>query len=288
MSLGIVIKGSEGVVLAADSRVTLFNQLPTDPTDPNKTTVFTSGFDNATKLLRVAGQTHIGAVTYGLGAFMTADGPRTMQSYIPEFEIELKMANVEQLSVDDFAQRLSDFFMQKWNALINRPANAGEQIAFMVGGFDNGAAYGRSFRFVIPDAPFPLEQNAGDFGLNWGGQMDLVNKMLLGFDLDMMDTITAELATMGVTLTAQQGADLKKKLEAKYAAGIPYQFLPLQDCVNLAYFLIQSTINFQQFRSTTIRGVGGEVEIATITRDEGFRFVSQKKIMRRQLELGVH
>src|SRR6266852_2836319 len=110
MALGIMIKGSEGVVLAADSRVTLFHQVQQQPAPnapanvPPPTLVIPANFDNATKVLKVKGQNHVGAVTYGLGAFMTANGPRTMRSFIPELERELEQANVHRLSVPDFAQ----------------------------------------------------------------------------------------------------------------------------------------------------------------------------------------
>ena len=43
MSLGIVVEGPEGIVLAAESRVTLTAQTPTGPLYVN--------FDNATKVL---------------------------------------------------------------------------------------------------------------------------------------------------------------------------------------------------------------------------------------------
>lgn len=155
MSLGIVIKGSEGVVLAADSRVTLFSQLPPNPAMGNQVVVLPANFDNATKLLTVTGQQYVGAVTYGLGALMTADGPRTMHSFIPEFEKELTDQGVQRLSAPEFAKRLSDFYMGRWNELINRAPNPGEEINFLVGGFDDGAAYGRVFEFKIPTLPEP-------------------------------------------------------------------------------------------------------------------------------------
>ena len=64
MSLGIVIKGPEGLVLAADSRVTLGTQTPNGG-------IFHVNFDNATKLLSFDGNnvkgpnSYLGAVTYG-------------------------------------------------------------------------------------------------------------------------------------------------------------------------------------------------------------------------------
>ncbi len=281
MSLGIMIKGSEGIVLAADSRVTLLAQMQQQPAPnapagapPPPTLVIPATFDNATKVLTVKGQDHVGAVTYGLGAFMTANGPRTMRSFIPELEQELEQANIGRLSVPDFANRLSAFFVSQWNQHINRPANPGEEINFLVGGYDEGAPYGRGFLFVVPNAANPVEQNPGpgQFGITWGGQHDLVFRLLYGFDVELLDFIRANL-----NLTPEQLATLKQQIEPKFAAGIPYQFLPLQDSVDLAIFLIQSTISFQKFRTTVIRGVGGPVEVATVTRD-GFKFVSQKSI----------
>lgn len=275
MSLGIAIKGSEGVVLAADSRVTLFNPIQ-NPATPNQLLIIPATFDNATKLLKVTEQDRVGAVTYGLGAFITAQGPRTMQSYIPEFEQELKDNNVgKNIPTHEFAKHLSGFFQRQWDTFIKRPPNAGEEINFLVGGFNEGAAYGQVYRFSIPTSATPVEQNEGDgqFGITWGGQMDLVFKLLFGFDAELPNFIESEMK-----LPTAQMLPLRQKMEQRFAAGIPYQFLPLQDCVDLAVFLIQSTINFQKFRTTTVRGVGGHVEVATITRSEGFKFKSQRQI----------
>jgi hypothetical protein len=281
MSLGIMIKGSEGIVLAADSRVTLFNQIqppraPNAPADAPfpPAILIPANFDNATKVLKVKDQDHVGAVTYGLGAFMTANGPRTMQSFIPEFEQELKRANVGRLSVSDFANRLSTFFVNQWNLHVHHPPNPGEEINFLVGGYDEDAAYGKGFLFVVPTQANPVEQNPGpgQFGITWGGQHDLVFRLLYGFDVELPEFVRTHL-----NLTPEQLATLRQQVEPRFAAGIPFQFLPLQDCVNLAVFLIQSTIAFQKFRTTVVRGVGGPVEVATVTR-EGFEFISQKKI----------
>ena len=270
MSLGVLIKGSEGIVLAADSRVTLFNQFVPDPSNANQTILMPANFDNATKLLTVDGQEFVGAVTYGLGAFLTPDGPRTMHSFIPEFEDQLRDQNVkDRLSVPEFAQHLSDFFLRQWNTLIKRPANPGEEISFLVGGYDNGATYGRGFQFQIPNLPTPVEQNAGpgQFGITWGGQSEVVFRLLYGYDAGLPPLMRE---TLG--LSPEQFDRLTQSL-LRFAPGIPYQFLPLTDCVNLAVFLIKSTIKFQTF-TTTLRGVGGPVEVAIVTRSGKLRRVT--------------
>lgn len=274
MSLGIAIKGPEGIVLAADSRVTLFTQFPNTPV-PGQLTVIPANFDNATKILSLNTPCtqYVGAVTYGLGAMMTPAGPRTMHSFIPEFEADLVAScGTQRVSVQDFADRLSGFFLTRWNDLVGRSANPGEEIFFLVGGYDEGAPYGRVFLFQVPTQPSPKEQNArpGEFGITWGGQHELVNRLLSGYDAELPSILAAR-------LQPQEFAAVMQELQARFAAAIPYQFLPLQDCVDLAAFLIRSTITFQRFR-TTVRGVGGPVEVATITRATPFTFVVQKKL----------
>jgi hypothetical protein len=77
MSLGIVIKSPEGIVLAAESRVTLtINGAQGQPSH------FVN-YDNATKLFSFCSpHNHVGVVTYGLAAI----GQRTAHSFVPEFE----------------------------------------------------------------------------------------------------------------------------------------------------------------------------------------------------------
>jgi hypothetical protein len=70
---------------------------------------------------------------------------------------------------------------------------------------------------------------------------------------------------------------VEKRFRSTLQAPIPIQFLPLQDCVNLSILLIRTTIAMQQFL-VGIRGVGGSIDIATITRTEGLKPVQLKKI----------
>ncbi len=176
MSLGIVFKGPEGIVLA-DSRVTLTAQVP----QPNGSfLLLPATFDNATKLLRVKGQDFAGAVTYGAGAIGQKE-PRTAHSFLPELESALAKEGVGRLSIADFSQRLADFFMQRWtDAKMPNPVNAGEDMVFLVGGYDEGQAYGRIFEISIPTRPKPGELNPGDFGVAWGGQRQITDRLVQG------------------------------------------------------------------------------------------------------------
>jgi hypothetical protein len=81
-----------------------------------------------------------------------------------------------------------------------------------------------------------------------------------------------------VHLNAAQTANFREKAIPSPVMPIPYQFLPLQDCVDLAIFLIKTTATLQGW-TTGARGVGSAVDVATITRTDGFRTVQEKRIV---------
>lgn len=237
MSLGIAFKGPEGIVLAADSRVTLMTPIQ-QPNQP--LVILPSTYDNATKLLRVKGQDHVGAVTYGTGAIGQTE-PRTAHSYIPELEQELKEG--ARLSVQDFANILSRFFLDKWNAQ-NMPTIQGQDMVFLVGGYDEGAPYGRVFDIMIPSRPAPSEyhSDAGQFGLVWGGQREYADRLIHGFDGNL-----PEITKNFLNLDDNKRDELQKHLQALLQTPVPFAFLPLQDCVDFAIFLIRTTIVMQHW-----------------------------------------
>ena len=265
MSLGIAFKGPEGIVLAADSRVTLMAQIA------GQNVAIPSTFDNATKLLKIEGQKHVGAVTYGLGA-LGQKQPRTAHSFIPEFETEL--AGTDRLSVQEFARKLSDFFMGQWKDQgMPSSVSPGQDMVFLVGGYDLDQPYGRVFELHIPTSPVPQEWHVDSFGMVWGGQKEITTRIISGFDDGLL------LATQQfLDLQDAQRDALAQHLREKLQLPIPFAFLPLQDCVDLSVALIRATITMQSF-IVGVRGVGGAIDVATITRTEGFRAIHIKEVI---------
>ncbi len=271
MSLGIILKGTEGIVLAADSRVTLFNQMP--GAAPNQQVMVPATFDNATKLLKVNSQKYVAAVTFGIGAIGMTE-PRTASSFMPEFESEL--ASDKRLKVEAFAEKLSEFFMGQWKTL-KMPANLppGNEMVFLVGGYDKDQAYGNVFGFTVPSDPKPKQLiPEGQFGANWGGQREFTDRLLQGFDPNLPNVVYD---ILGVA-QEKRDATLAEQLKAKLLIPIPWQFLPLQDCVDLATFIVRTTIAAQKF-VVGVRGVGGAVDVATITRVDGLKEIQVKQVI---------
>lgn len=272
MSLAVVFKGPEGIVLAADSRVTLtqVGQLTVPDGEGTHTQVTHSYFDNASKLLGLRGHPNIGIVTYGQGA-IGQERPRMAHGFIPEFEAHLsENGNGETLRVEETARQLGAFFLEQWNEAQMPPG--ADSMIFLVAGFDDGEAYGRVFEVAVPNAPEPIEINPGEFGVTWGGQTYLVDRLVTG-----VAPMALHHAKAALNLSDDQVQTLEDRWAAELQLAIPYQFLPLQDCVDLATFLIDMTANVMTW-TAGVQGVGGDVDVATITRTDGFESVQQKRI----------
>lgn len=267
MSLGVVIKGPEGIVLAIDSRVTLEAKRAGGYTLP-------VNFDNATKLLsfshlpnQLGPHNFVGAVTYGMAVI----GLRTAHSYIPEFEQKVLAGKKTRLSVEEYSQELSKFYMERWE----EPTPKGRApMTFVVAGYDKDAAYGRVFLFHIPGGAKPTEQQPGDtnFGMTWGGQLQIASRLVHGFDPALTSIVGKEL-----NLENKQVEKLCGTLRKQLQFPIPYMVLPLQDCVDLAVFLIRTTMVAQRL-AIGVRGVGGPIDVAVITRTKGLHYIQQKVI----------
>lgn len=278
VSLGVAFKGPEGIVLAADSRVTMTAQtikpstapgvLPTIQTIP-------SYFDNARKLLTIKSQPYVGIVTYGAGAIGQAE-PRTAHGFMPEFEAHLSSVcaeeNEERLSTRKIAEEIGTFFTQQWaDAGMPNPAPPEmQQMVFLVGGFDDGEPYGHVYELQVPNEPTPVEKTS--FGVTYGGQNELVARLLGGVDMRALELTKSHLG-----LDDTQAEALAQLWKQNLGLPIPYQFLPLQDCVDLSEFMVSMTTIVQTW-TFGIRGVGGQVDVATITRTEGLREIRQKKV----------
>lgn len=264
MSLGVVIKGPEGVVLAADSRVTLEAQRTGGPVIP-------VNFDNATKFLSFdPPHNYVAAVTYG--AAVIGSPPRTAHSFLPEFPPPPLKKGGKRASVKEYAEELSRFFKEQWKKSDMPSDYKGPDMTFIVGGYDEGAPYGRVFLFGIPRQPEPQPRNENDFGMTWGGQLDVASRLIHGYDPNLMTVIKQ---TLG--LDDQKIEQLAQVFRQNLLYPIPYQVLPLQDCIDLATFLIRSTMTIQSF-AVGVRGVGGPIDVAVIAPTRGLRFIQRKEL----------
>jgi hypothetical protein len=263
VSVGMVFKNPEGLVLAADSRVTLRYNVP-------GTQILSQAYyDNATKLLKVTGQDFVGVIAVGL-AVLGAATPRTVSSFLPEFEKELGN-NQGRMKTSDFASKFGQFFLRQYQALMPS-AGAFEPMVFFVAGYDESEAYGRIYRLVIPSEPTPTEIKANEFGIQWEGQTEIIARIVNGYDVPLLSAIQNRMHA-----STSEFTQLANDMSAASSIKIPYQFIPLQDAADLCILLVETATQLMKY-TTDVRGVGGPVDVATVTRVDGFRWVQHKEL----------
>ena len=211
----------------------------------------------------------MGAVTYGMAVIPGTQ--RTAHSYFQEFEKTL--AREQRLSIFDYAKKLGEFYLHLWNESAP-PDYAGPDMLFIIAGFDPQGTYGKVFVVSVPNEIEPQPRNEGDtdFGMTWGGQLTVASRIVHGIDPEMLEFLADK---YGLDDAAKEALRLELKQHFEYR--IPYQVLPLQDCIDLAILLIRTTVGVQSLAAVP-RGVGGMIDVATISRTGPLRFVQQKTI----------
>ena len=257
MTLSIVVRGPDYLVFATESRMTVDTTLSIGLRVHNY-------YDATDKLLTFdAPHNYVAALTYGLAAI----GDRTIYSFMPELEAEL--AEESRMTVEKFAKKLSNFFMRQWNKIprLQRPQGAG--ITFLVGGFNEDELYSHTYEMHIPDKKDPIE--LPQTGITWGGQRELVDRLIKGYDPRLVEYLA-----QAWSLTEEQKnamPTIAQPLELYF----PYNFMALQDYVDIAIALLRTTIEILRLTAYE-RGCGGPIDVATITRRDGLRFVQRKEV----------
>lgn len=133
------------------------------------------------------------------------------------------------------------------------------------------------FELIIPGS-IQQKRGSNDYGCTWVGQGDVVGRLLLGYDGRILANPVLQQKFPG---TSQN--DLIQQLQLlEYK--IPWVTLPLQDAIEMAVFLIKTTSTMQKFTDSIfaddhqIAAVGGPIDVAVITPDNGIKWINKKQL----------
>jgi hypothetical protein len=270
MTLAVTVVCQDGVVVAADSRTTLANHRMLRVGSDYTHKVFESG--------RVA------IATYG-EAFVLG---RSVASHMAEF------AAREAGSCDHpgpTAIRLAEFVGDRYDQDVSEALDMSEprvaELGFLVGGYDD-AGVGEAWEVTLPDRTVEIIATTTDGGgAVWRGQSDVVTRIMRGSDIELLE----RLATAHKVIDELDA--LTPLLEA-CGYRIPFESMNLQDGIDLAVLCIRTTIDVQRLTlgpaatspEFSWPGVGGPIEIATVTAPQGFRWV-QRTLLQGERSAGV-
>jgi hypothetical protein len=260
VTLATAFVTGDGIVIAADSRTSLH------PSEPSR--VF-SDFTHKV-FFKVA---DVAVATYGWAFLLN----RNIAGHMPEFAQQFAD---KQPSVDEVCRELGEFFGERLERHcelgVDVVAEGATAMGFLVGGYDDGV--GRAFEVLLPSKAIEPIADTTEGGGCWRGQTDVVTRLIKGADLEMLAVYAGQLGL------EQQVADLNEGF-TKLEYVLAMQGKNLQDAVDLAVLLIRTTIDIQRLTNGTIGsprswpGVGGPIEIATVTAVDGFSWLQQTPLL---------
>lgn len=286
MTIAISLKVNDGVVLAADSATTLQGR-----DEQTGTTGVVNIYNNANKVFNLLKETPIGAITWGSGSIGAASISTLMKDLRRRFaglssehhDWKIDTGNYTVLEV---ATRVRRYMFEELYvpAFSDWPNDKKPALGFIVAGYSSDSGMAEEYQVNIAkgacaEAPVPLRQRQ-ESGLSWSGQPEAITRLVMGLGTAMGEVLQHNL---GVPVDEVQAA--LDVMSSSLEVPLVMPAMPIQDAIDLARFLVETTVGFYRF-APGAPSVGGPIEIAAITKHEGFKWVSRKHYFTRDLNVG--
>jgi hypothetical protein len=292
MTIAVAVKVHDGVVLAADSAASILHP------QAGAHGLAAWVYNNANKVFRFTREIRVGGVVWGAGSIGNVSISTLATDLAQRFRIAgdplgVTPANYTMQEVAEKTRRF--FFDEKYLAAYpvppgGTPAPVPPQrpsLGLLIAGFSAGADLAEVYRIEINDGICPapiLAKSAEETGYLWYGQPDALNRLLLGYDAGLRSVFEQLLQQGGVPVAQLGGVVDGLMTQVTQLLDIPLYTppMPIQDAIDLAEFLVQTAIGFTRFRAGSPT-VGGPIEIAAITKHDGFMWVRHKEYYDRRL-----
>jgi len=268
MTIAISIKVNDGVVLAADSASTLLGEFP-----GGKRGVVNI-YNNANKVFNLYKGKPIGAITWGVGSI----GPSSIETLMKDFRRDVLVKREygfekDSYTIKNIADRFKAFIYDEHFVRVYGDPTKGPPLGFVIAGYSTGSGYAEEYsidiRGGVQPVPVPLRQE-DECGVTWFGEIEAISRILYGYGTGLETILIKDLSVPKESI-----APVMSVITKGLACQVVSPPMPIQDAIDLARFLVELTIQFCRFRPGALT-VGGPVEIAAITKHEGFKWISRK------------
>ena len=172
-------------------------------------------------------------------------------------------------TMESVNSRVHGFFSEKVK-------EAGSKAFFMlrVCGYSSGHLLPEVWQVAFLDDGKSLDpsciQQEDNFGVRWNGENEALDRLILGLGT------FPEAGVKALGLTTEQATEARNTLFPHIYENLILPAAPIQDAIDLARFMVETTKGFIRFSITRPKTVGGPIEIAAITKHEGFKWVQRK------------
>jgi len=266
MTIAISMKVNDGIVLAADSASTIMAQTPQGVGVINI-------YDKANKVFNLRKGLPIGAITWGAGSI----GHASISTLVKDFrklittDEEWKI-DLENYKIEDVAIKFKNFifdtnYIKEFQSWKDKP-----NLGFMIVGYSSGETLAEEWKIDILNGqcngPY-LKRKKEEIGITWNGEPEAITRLYLGFGTALPQV----LKNSGID--DNKIKNIMELCQKRLTVPMVTPPMPIQDAIDLAEFLVETTVKFSKF-APGAPTVGGPIEIAAITKHEGFKWIKRK------------
>lgn len=264
MTVCIAVQVNDCIVFAADSATSLVGA------DGNGTLSITNIYNHGKKLFCLHKGLPVMAMTCGMGNLagssieVLGKDLRALLTSDPKYQVDPTSYTMEEI-----AEKAFQFFVELYEP--NKPAGP-HAFELFIGGIPAGSRQGETWKFAFHNGEVikpAVQLGQGNCGIQWAGQPEAVNRLVLGFSGALPEVLKE------AGIEEPQLSQLVQSVRTKTQAELWHPAMPVQDAIDLAVFLVETTIDFTKFLPGA-NTVGGAVDVATVTRHEGFKWVRRK------------
>ena len=268
MTICVAIAVFDGIVFAADSASSLIGYGPSGIPE------ITNVYKNGNKVFNLIKGLPIVAMTCGLGnigrapiASITKNLRKLMSDDSSEYYIDKNHYSVREIA--DKARKY--IFEECFNGVTPKIPEP-NSLEYWVGGFSSHSDLHEVWKIVIINGacgdPIRLA-DPGELVLAWAGQPEAINRLVIGFSPSIERALNH--AGMDPSVIAAVLPRIQQVTEAPILSAA----MPMQDAIELADFLVDLTKRFVRFLPGADT-VGGDTDIAAVTRHERFKWIKRK------------
>lgn len=275
MSIAISLKIKDGVILASDSAASMRFESP-DGSHKGITHVYY----NANKIINICKDLPLGVVTWGAAGIGTYSNELILKNLRYRFQhgedsstsnkkVDSWKLNKNKYSVKTVAEKLRSYVFEEHYQKYGEKTNVG----FLVTGYAPDNMNAEEYLVEIRDGKCTgptLLRSGEEVGITWRGEGEALRRLLLGVSSRTEQVLkeTGKLDNKTISWVIEQ---LKPGIEDSLITPA----MPFQDGIDLAEFLVKTTIMFSRYTAGAPT-VGEPVDIAAITKHEKFKWIKRK------------
>lgn len=269
MTVCVGVAVHDCVVFAADSASTLIG------TNPAGQSAVLNVYRHGDKVFNLYKKLPIAAMTCGMGNIGAASIgtiAKNLRQRLTNGDARWKIDR-KNYTLADIATKARAYIFDECFAQLQPPPAAHLSFEFWIGGYDSDHSTGHQvFKIAIVNgqcAPPDAIVVGGATGLFGGGQLEPINRLIVGLDQGLHGQLVAN------GMAPAQATQLVSHLRSRFEVQLVAPTMPVQDAVELAEFLTDTTKSFYRFLPGADI-VGGDTDIAVVTRYEGFKWIKRK------------